>query len=79
MEKYTETHDDNLGLRYKRNEELYQKISDQELDKYTVKANATVLGDNGPSIDVEHIKKILETKCQDKFVHLFIGLRLLKI
>ena len=62
MEKYTETHDDNLGLRYKRNAELYQKISDQELDKYTVKANATVLGDNGPSIDVEHIKKILETK-----------------
>ena len=61
MEKYTEAHDE-VGLRYKRNEDLYKKISDQELEKYTVKANATVLGDNGPSIDVENIKKILETR-----------------
>jgi hypothetical protein len=61
MEKYTEAHED-MGLRFKKNEDLYKKISDQELDKYTVKTNATVLGDNGPSIDVEHIKKILDTK-----------------
>lgn len=61
MEKYTDAHEE-IGQRYKRNEELYKKISDQELDKYTVKANATVLGDNEPNIDVEHIKKILETR-----------------
>ena len=61
MEKYTDTHEE-IGQRYKKNEELYQKISDQELDKYTVKTNATVIGDNPVSIDVEHIKKILDTK-----------------
>ena len=61
MEKYTDVYDE-VGQRYKKNEELYKKISDQELDKYTVKTNATVLDDNGTNIDVEHIKKILETR-----------------
>ena len=61
MEKYTDTHED-LGQRYKKNEELYKEISNKELDKYTVKTNATVLDDNGTNIDVEHIKKILDTK-----------------
>lgn len=61
MEKYTDAHEE-VGLRFRKNEDLYKKISDQELDKYTVKANATVLGDNTPNIDVEHIKKILDTR-----------------
>lgn len=59
MEKYTEAHEE-TGLRFKKNEQLYKKINDQELDKYVVKTNAKVLGDNTPSIDVEHIKKILD-------------------
>ena len=61
MEKYTEAHEE-VNLRYKRNEELYKRINEQELEKFTIKNNATVLGDNTPNIDVEHIKKILETK-----------------
>lgn len=61
MEKYTDVHED-VGQRFKKNEDLYKKISDQELDKYTVRTNATVLDDNGTNIDVERIKKILETK-----------------
>lgn len=61
MEKYTDAHDD-IGCRYQKNEELYKKISDEELDKYTVKTNATVLSDNGTNIDIDHIKRILETR-----------------
>ena len=61
MEKYTDVHEE-VGQRFKKNEDLYKKISDQELDKYTVRTNATVLDDNGTNIDVEHIKKILDTK-----------------
>ena len=61
MEKYTDVREE-VGQRFKKNEDLYKKISDQELDKYTVKTNATVLDDNGTNIDVEHIKKILDTK-----------------
>lgn len=61
MEKYTDVQED-VGQRFKKNEDLYRKISDQELDKYTVKTNATVLDDNGTNIDVERVKKILETR-----------------
>ena len=61
MEKYTDVHEE-VGQRFKKNEDLYKSISDQELDKYTVRANATVLDDNGTNIDVEHIKRILDTK-----------------
>ena len=61
MEKYTEAHED-VGFRFQKNEELYKKISDEELDNYTVKTNAAVIGDNGASIDIEHIKRILETR-----------------
>ena len=61
MEKYTDAHEE-LGYRYDKNEELYKKISSEDLDKYTVKTNATVIGDNGNSIDIDHIKRILETR-----------------
>ena len=34
MEKYTDVHEE-VGQRFKKNEDLYKSISDQELDKYT--------------------------------------------
>jgi len=61
MEKYNDAHEE-IGSRSKRNEDLYKKISDLDIDRYTVKANATVLGSNANAIDVEHIKKILDSK-----------------
>ena len=48
--------------RYRKNEDLYREISKSELDKFDVKSNATILGDNKNEIDVEKIKKILDTK-----------------
>ena len=48
--------------RFHKNEELYKEISKSELNAFDVKSNATVLGDNDSSIDVEKIKKILDTK-----------------
>ena len=48
--------------RYHRNEELYKEISKNEIDNYDIKSNATVIGDNKPEIDVEKIKKILDTR-----------------
>ena len=48
--------------RYHKNEELYKEISKSELNSYDVKSNATILGDNKNEIDVEKIKKILDTK-----------------
>jgi len=48
--------------RYTKNAELYKEISKNELDNYSIKSNATVIGDNNKEIDVEHIKRILDTK-----------------
>jgi len=49
--------------RTKRNEELYKEINKSEIDNFEVQSNATVLVDNNSNnIDVEKIKKILDTK-----------------
>lgn len=51
--------------RYHRNEELYKEISKSELNSFDVKSNATILGDNKNEIDVEKIKKILDTRYKE--------------
>ena len=61
MSKYYEE-PENLVTRTSRNEELYKDISKSELENYSIKSNATVLGDNEPDIDVDKIKKILDTR-----------------
>ena len=58
MNKY-----DNKNLsRVAKNEELYKKINESNLDKFSVRSNATVIGNQEPEIDIEKIKKILDTK-----------------
>ena len=51
--------------RASRNEQLYKDINKMELQNYEVKSNATVLGDNRKSIDVDKIKSILDTHYND--------------
>lgn len=63
---YTEDNKEECqNSRYHRNEELYKEISKNEIDNYDIKSNATVIGDNKPEIDVEKIKKILDTRYND--------------
>jgi len=50
------------NTRYKRNEELYKEINKSELENYDVKSNATILGNHDNEIDVDKIKRILDTK-----------------
>ena len=61
MNKYYED-DEVTSSRYHRNEDLYKEISKNDLETFDIKSNATVIGDNNNEIDVEHIKKILDTK-----------------
>lgn len=61
MNKYYEE-PENLMTRTTRNQDLYKDISKSELENYSIKSNATILGDNKNEIDVEKIKKILDTK-----------------
>ena len=48
--------------RYHKNEELYKEISKSDLENFDIKSNATILGENKNEIDIEKIKKILDTK-----------------
>ncbi len=63
MEERIDRYSENNGMsRVSKNTELYKKINDEELDSFTVRSNATVLGNQEPEIDIEKIKKILDTK-----------------
>ena len=57
--KYNE---DSRMSRVSKNNELYQIINDGELDNFNVHSNATVIGNQEREIDVEQIKKILDTR-----------------
>lgn len=61
MTKYYDN-EEVVNTRYHKNEELYKEISKSELDSYEVKSNTTIIGENKNEIDVEKIKKILDTK-----------------
>ena len=64
MNKYYDEPEDSFvpSSRFQRNEELYREINKSELNNFSVKSNATILGENDNEIDVEKIKKILDTK-----------------
>ena len=62
MNKYGEN---TRSSRYQKNEDLYKEISKNEIDNFDVKSNTTIIGENSSSIDVEKIKKILDTKYKE--------------
>lgn len=64
MEKYYEDHE-NINLRAKKNEELYKEINKNNIDKFDINSNATVLTEVKNDIDVEKIKKILDTRYKE--------------
>lgn len=62
MQKYYDEENNNTLLRQQKNEELYENIGNYEVDDYRLETNVTVLDNNAQNIDVEKIKKILDTK-----------------
>ncbi len=62
MEKYYDEKNNNIALRQNKNRSLYENINDYEVNDYKIEANATVIDNNAKNIDVEQIKKILDTK-----------------
>ena len=62
MEKYYDEENNNIALRQQKNMNLYENINDYEVEDYKIETNATVLDNNAKNIDVEKIKKILDTK-----------------
>lgn len=62
MEKYYDEANTETFLRQQKNEKLYENISDYEVDDYKLDTNVAVLNSDARNIDVEHIKKILDTR-----------------
>jgi len=65
MEKYYDTHEEHVGSRSKRNEDLYREINKSEIESFEINSNATVISNSGRNIDVDKIKKILDTKYKE--------------
>lgn len=61
MNKYHDG-EDLENTRVLKHEDLYKEINKSELNNFEVKSNTTIIGNNTASIDVEKIKKILDTK-----------------
>lgn len=64
MQKYYDDHEE-CQSRTEKNQELYKEIANSEIDKFEISSNATVLSDAKNNIDVEKIKKILDTKYKE--------------
>ncbi len=62
MEKYYETENIDTPLRAQKNVDLYENINNYEVNDYKLDSNATIIDNNAQNIDVEHIKKILDTR-----------------
>lgn len=60
--RYKKYNEENNMSRVHKNEDLYQKINDGELDNFNIRSNATVLGNQEQEIDIEKIKKILDKR-----------------
>lgn len=61
MDKYYEN-SELMESRTKRNERLYQEISQNDLEDINLSSNAHVIGDNENNIDINKIKELLEKK-----------------
>ncbi len=62
MQKYYDENGQSLNLREEKNAKLYENLSDYEVDNYELNTNEIVIDNNAQNIDVEAIKKILDTK-----------------
>lgn len=62
MQKYYDEENNNTLLRQKKNENLYENIESLENIDYKIDPNMTVLENDARNIDVDHIRKILDTK-----------------
>lgn len=54
------------GSRSRKNEELYQEMSHDELTEINLASNAHVIGENDKNIDVEKIRELLEKKYREE-------------
>ena len=64
MDKYNNANT-RIGKRTQKNEELYKQVNKQNIQDFNVNSNATVLSDNGTSIDLDMLKDMLDKKYKE--------------
>lgn len=64
MDKYNNANT-RIGKRTQKNEELYKQVNKQNIQDFNVNSNATVLSDNGTSIDLDILKDMLDKKYKE--------------
>ncbi len=65
MSKYNVDENDNLS-RVKKNDDLYKNLNKNDLDNYNVYNNTAIIGENKKNqIDIENLKKILDTRYKE--------------
>lgn len=62
MEKYYDEEGTSTLLREQKNVNLYENINNIEVEDYRIDTNESVIDNNAQNIDVERIKRILDTK-----------------
>ena len=65
MAKYEHEEEIKVPSRVKKHAELYDEINNKEISNFAIKSNATVIGNQEQEIDIEKIKKILDTRYKD--------------
>lgn len=63
-DKYLKNEEVTLS-RTKKNQALYEEMSEEELDGFSVDSNTTILDNNRSTIDVEKLKSMLDKKYRD--------------
>lgn len=66
MEKYYDNANQFSSSRTKRNEQLYQKINNSDIEDINLSSNAHVIGENDSNIDINKIKELIEKKYYEK-------------
>ncbi len=64
MSKYSDSSEKKV-TRLEKNQEMYKKLHQTELENFDVSSNATILGENDDYIDIEKVKAILDTRYND--------------
>ncbi len=63
---YEPNRNSNYSSRSRKNEELYQEMSYDELNEINLASNAHVIGENNKNIDIDKIKELLEKKYKEE-------------
>src|SRR5574344_2462305 len=74
IEKYNDEASGNTITRTQKNAKLYNDISDTDIDSFDVNSNATILGSNATTINIDKLRDMLDKKYREEPVDKSMGI-----